>query len=190
MDSDESFDKLDKMAQEINNKHEKQNNIMSKNYNKKRTEVCRGIECLMEPQNSKYLPSPYNVTELSQSDFKSGLPTPLEKSDTVSLLDSSNTSISLPNNLSSETINSFPDKVKSHLKTQTKHVNDNDTNEFILEHIKHCDFCKQHLLNILTPERQVENNNNVITLDEIKKYSFFIFIGIIIVLIIEVILKR
>jgi hypothetical protein len=210
--SDESTDKLDKMARRLNNKYKKQNS-MDKNYHKQKAELCRGIDCLLEPQNSKYFPSPFNNAELQQSDFTSGLPTPLEHkidSELSSLLVPDNNSIfssdnsifdkSLPANLSSETVNSFPDKVKSHLKTQTKHVTDIDTNGAILEHIKHCDFCRSHLINFFNVENFTPNNQNIqqieqpqqntISVDEIKKYSLFIFIGILIVLILEVILRR
>lgn len=206
--SDDSSDKLDKMARRLNDKYKKQNNI-NKNYHRQKAEICRGIDCLLEPQNSKYFPSPFNNAELQQSDFTSGLPTPLEhKTDSVipdnltfssdnSIFNKSlNGSLSLPENLSNETVNSFPDKVKTHLKTQTKHVTDVDTNEAILEHIKHCDFCRNHLTNFFnsfTPTNQFDQQNtqqNAISIDEIKKYSLFIFIGILIVLVLEVILRR
>jgi hypothetical protein len=215
--SDDSSDKLDKMARRLNDKYKKQNNI-NKNYHRQKAEICRGIDCLLEPQNSKYFPSPFNNAELQQSDFTSGLPTPLEhktdsdlhgsiipdnstfSSDNSIFNKSLNGSLSLPENLSNETVNSFPDKVKTHLKTQTKHVSDVDTNEAILEHIKHCDFCRNHLTNFFnsfTPHNQIDRQNtqqntqqNTISIDEIKKYSLFIFIGILIVLVLEVILRK
>jgi hypothetical protein len=106
----------------------------------------------------------------------------------------------------------LPKKKKKHLRLNTKHLQEYSENDdqLILEHIKNCNECKKHLLNLLKNEnhfisqkniQNIPNIPNVIDKDEnslfgkinykeMKEVIILIIIGIIIIFILDIFLRR
>lgn len=106
----------------------------------------------------------------------------------------------------------LPKQKKKNLRMKTKHLQkyaENDE-QLILEHIKDCDECKQHLLNMLKNDnhfvqkqneiiKKKEDVNNVlnesslfgnINYKEMKEVIILIIIGIIIIFVLDIFLRR
>lgn len=120
-------------------------------------------------------------------------------------LSSINNSDNTYNDIMSE-YSSLPKKKKKHLRLNNKHLQDYTENDdrLILQHIKNCDECKKHLLNLLKSEnhfippqnveKYVEKESNTlfgsVNYKEIKEVIILIIIGIIIIFILDIFLRR
>jgi len=72
---------LDRLARQVNNDKKKLHTRIEESINKQEQNACVGMNCLMDPSNSRYGPS--NLSDFgffsTQGDFSSKLPTPMEK---------------------------------------------------------------------------------------------------------------
>ena len=106
----------------------------------------------------------------------------------------------------------LPKKKKKHLRLNTKHLQEYTENDdqLILEHIKNCNECKIHLLNLLKNENHFVSQKNIpniqntlidkdkddnslfgkINYKEMKEVIILIIIGIIIIFILDIFLRR
>ena len=79
-------DDLDKMARELNNSKKKVTRQVIENMNAHAMSTCVGMDCMMDPANSRFAPpnlganlgSDYRIFPM-QGNFKSGLPTPIHE---------------------------------------------------------------------------------------------------------------
>jgi hypothetical protein len=122
----------------------------------------------------------------------------------------SNNSSYLDNDIISE-YSFLPKKKKKHLRLNTKHLQEYTENDdrLILEHIKNCNECKTHLVNLLKNEnhfisqkntQNIQNTQNLnkeenslfgkINYKELKEVIILIIIGIIIIFILDIFLRR
>lgn len=172
-------DELDKMARKINNDRKKLRKQVQNNIINKENELCVGIDCLMDPSNSRISPTALlpNFSFFStQGDFSSPFPTPLMKnkknikssdqtfSDSSSLgmksqfsdLDSIYSFNSLSSNYSS-----LNPKIKKHLRLSTNHLKSYEEKDdsAIMKHINKCEQCKDQLIKLLQNEKHVFETN-------------------------------
>ena len=177
--SSKENDDLDKMARKINNDRKKLRKDVQNNIIHRENELCVGMDCLMDPANSRFAPSSLlpNFSFFStQGDFSSDLPTPLNKKKKInpksvsfassdSKSQSSSTfsdnyndidSIYSFNSISSN-YSSLNPKIKKHLRLSTTHLKNyaEKDDDAILKHIKKCDQCRLQLINLLQNENHI-----------------------------------
>jgi hypothetical protein len=75
--SNKDNDSLEQEARRINNKHSKLQKQVEHEYTRQNDEICKGMDCLMDPANARFAPP--NMTSnfsffSTQGDFASGLP--------------------------------------------------------------------------------------------------------------------
>jgi hypothetical protein len=211
------LDNLDRMARDINKKKHHYKDISNDINNNEKTTL-KGIEAFSNEPNFSFSPQSnfYDKNGNYKSDFFSGLPTPLDE---ISI-DKSEKSFALSSNkysTNSDNIESFddisseytllPKKKKKHLRLNNEHLKDysESDDKLILKHIQNCEECKDHLLNLLKNENhfissqknpEIINTNKEteknfeINYKELKDVIILIIIGIIIIFVLDIFLRR
>jgi hypothetical protein len=228
MNFDEAFkyknDDLDKMARELHNKKNSMYSNVKKSNRSKDKEILQGIEAFENQPGFTFSPH----TSDYKGDFVSGNPTPLD-SDTYDQYSNSQDisqgdSFSLGGQQNSEHFLSLsdgncsdsddvwseysylPKNKKKSLRSNNKHLQKYTENDeqLILEHIKNCSECKNHLLSLLKNDnhfiqkeidlpKEKDDNNSLfgkINYKEIKEVIILIIIGIIVIFILDIFLRR
>lgn len=200
---------LDKMARDINNR-KKYHKSITRDINNNEKTMLKGIEAFSNEPNFSFSPQSnfYDNNGNYKGDFISGLPTPLDEISN----DKSEKSFSLTsynNNENSDMVESFddlsseytmlPKRKKKHLRLNNEHLKDysdcDDKN--ILKHIQNCGECKKYLINMLKNEEKTEakeiknhEDKNSYNYKEIKDVIILIIIGIIIIFILDMFLRK
>jgi hypothetical protein len=226
---------LDKKAREINKKKKNLYNTVQQTNNSQDKETVKGIDAFANEPGFQFSPQSnfYDNHGNLKSDFTSGIPTPLDINYYDSDIDNNSSGdkfslggqnsehfLSLSNYSDSDIISAYsesPKKKKKHIRFNTNHLknyNDNEE-EKILEHIKNCTECKNHLINLLRNDNhfiqtnnpiqkhtsnddqyiiQKENTDNSIfekiNYKELKEIIILIIIGIIIIFVLDIFLRR
>jgi hypothetical protein len=224
-------DQIDNLARDLNNKKKSMYNNVLAGHKTFEQDTIRGIEAFSNEPGFQFAPQSqfYNgKTGEFKGDFKSGNPTPLEysddNSDNNSLSFSLNSGKSFGNNMQNSANSSsqqyehfndisseysyLPKKKKKHLRLNTTHLQEYTENDdhLILEHIKKCNECKQHLLKlvkndthftqkneIIKEEIKEDNSNSLlgkINYKEMKEVIILIIIGIIVIFVLDIFLRR
>lgn len=177
-----SIESLDNIARNMNKKQIYNNAVNTQN--RFEQETLKGVEAYGNI---------FSAYDKNKSDFTSGLPTPMEDMDSISDI----------KDLSSE-YSYLPKKKQKHLRLNNKHLKDyTDSDEqMILEHIKSCNECKNQLLILLKDNNheasQKSNQSHQISPEvtskinykEIKEIIIIVMIGIIILFLLDVVLRK
>lgn len=209
------LDSLDKMARNINKKKNYHREITNDINNNEKTTL-KGIEAFSNEPNFSFSPQTnfYDKNGNYKNDFFSGLPTPLdemsnnksEKSFTLSSNSSNKYINNSDNSDNSNNIESFddisseytllPKKKKKYLRLNNSHLQDysESDDKLILKHIQNCEECKEHLLDLLKNKNHFiskpKNENFEINYKELKDVIILIIIGIIIIFVLDIFLRR
>ena len=188
---------LDEMAYYINKKksHKKNKNNLN-NYVKS---INNGIEYLTD--KSRFVPQHFNQQDdasIESSDcvIKNGLfdmnqLNNDDNSDTAVIKDFSLTQTDMTSNYSS-----LPMKYKKQFKSSNEHLakyNDNDKD--ILEHLSHCSDCTNKLEKLMKhissdKTEHLTNQNNIFSIGEMKDLIILILVGVFIIIVISMFIRR